>query len=172
MKYWKSEGDGKEYKGKLAQCGDNVIIEDGVRIFHPERVFIGNNVYIGHDTIIKGYYLHNLIIGDNTWIGQNCFIHGAGGVTIGSNVGIGPGVKMHAAFHANSENEKELIVFSKLGFKPIIIEDGCNIGIGSIILPGVVIGQNSRIGAGAVVTRSILPNKLAVGVPAKVIKEN
>jgi acetyltransferase-like isoleucine patch superfamily enzyme len=53
----------------------------------------------------------------------------------------------------------------------IHIKQGAHIGIGSIILPGVTIGQGSIIGAGSVVTKNIPDNCLAVGVPAKVIKE-
>lgn len=53
---------------------------------------------------------------------------------------------------------------------PIAIGDNVYIGIRAIILPGVTIGANSVIGAGAVVTRSIPENSVAVGVPAKVIK--
>lgn len=168
-KLWKSEGTGTVNRNILAKCGDNVIIEDGVRIFHPENIEIGDNVYIGHDTILKGYYNSKLIIRSNTWIGQGCFIHGAGGVEIGERVGIGPMVKIHAASH------KELgidtpILFSELEFEKIIIEDNCNIGIGSVILMGVRIGEGSKIGANAVVNKDIPEYSVAVGVPAKVIK--
>lgn len=169
FKTWKSEGKGIVNITKLRKCGKNVVIEDGVRIFYPENIEIGDNVYIGHDTILKGYYNSLLKIGSNTWIGQQCFIHGAGGVTIGSNVGIGPMVKVHASRH------KELgidipILFSELEFLPIVIEDDCNIGIGSIILPNVKIGKGSKIGANAVVNVDIPEYSVAVGVPAKVIK--
>lgn len=167
MKKWRSEGTGFDFNN-LKGCGENVIIEDGVRIFHPERVIIGNNVYIGHDTIIKGYYKHDLIIGDNCWIGQMCFIHGAGGVRIGSNVGIGPGVKIHAAYHA--ANPEQPILFNNLEFKEIIINDGCNLGIGSVILPGVTIGKNVRVGANAVVNKTLPDNVTAVGVPVRIVK--
>lgn len=169
-KYWKSEGNGKVDKKILKCCGNNVVIEDGVRIFHPENIEIGDNVYIGHDTILKGYYKSILKISSNTWIGQQCFIHGAGGVTIGSEVGIGPGVKIHAAKH-QVFNEENSILFSNLEFFPIIISDNCNIGIGAVILPGVTIGNGSKIGANAVVNKNIPENSIAVGIPARVIKK-
>lgn len=54
--------------------------------------------------------------------------------------------------------------------KPIIIEDNVYIGYDVIILPGVTIGKNSIIGAKSVVTKSIPPNSVAVGIPARVIK--
>ena len=53
----------------------------------------------------------------------------------------------------------------------VIIKDGAHIGIGSIIMPGVTIGKGAVIGAGAVVTKDIPDYCIAVGVPAKVIKE-
>lgn len=170
FKQWMSEGKGEPNKELLKKCGSNVIIEDGVRIFHPENIEIGDNVYIGHDTIIKGYYNSILSIGSNTWIGQQCFIHGAGGVNIGNCVGIGPMVKIHAASH------KELgidipILFSGLEFSTISILDDCNIGIGAIIMAGVTIGKGCKIGANAVVNKDIPDYSVAVGVPARVIKK-
>lgn len=169
-KLWRSEGCGTNDKNKLGKCGDNVIIEDGVRIFHPENIEIGDNVYIGHDTILKGYYNSKLIIGANTWIGQQCFIHGAGGVIIGENVGIGPCVKIHAARHKELGTDIP-ILFSGLEFLEIKIGNDCNVGIGAVILPGVEIGKGSKIGANAVVNRSIAEYSVAVGIPAKVIKQ-
>jgi acetyltransferase-like isoleucine patch superfamily enzyme len=53
------------------------------------------------------------------------------------------------------------------GIRPVIIKKGARIGIGVVILPGVTIGENSIIGAGAVVTSNIPPNCLAIGIPAK-----
>ena len=54
---------------------------------------------------------------------------------------------------------------------PVTIEDGCWIGGGVIILPGVTIGQKSAIGAGSVVTKDIPANSLAVGNPCRVIRK-
>lgn len=166
LKKWKSEGDGSFNLLDFKSIGENVVFEAGVRVFHPENIVIGDNVYIGHDTILKGYYKDQIVINSNVWIGQKCFIHGAGGVEIQENVGIGPGVYIHAAFHKEDSNVP--ISFSELGFSKIVIEKGANIGIGAILLPGVTIGENCRIGAGAVVTNSIPKGRIAVGVPAKV----
>jgi len=169
MHFYKSEGPGTPDLALLKSCGENVIIEDGVRIFYPENIIIGNNVYIGHDTIIKGYYKDKLIIGDNVWIGQGCFIHGAGSVSIGSMVGIGPHVKIHAAYHHNDCIE-DPILFQPLEYDPIVIEDNTNIGIGAMIMHGVVIREGSIVGANAVVTKSFPEFSIIAGVPAKLIR--
>jgi acetyltransferase-like isoleucine patch superfamily enzyme len=54
---------------------------------------------------------------------------------------------------------------------PVVIEEDCWLGTGAIILPGVRVGRGSIIGAGAVVTKDIPPLSLAVGVPARVVRQ-
>jgi acetyltransferase-like isoleucine patch superfamily enzyme len=50
---------------------------------------------------------------------------------------------------------------------PVILKKGCYIGAGAIILPGIIIGENSVVGAGAVVTKDVESNTLVTGIPAK-----
>ena len=54
---------------------------------------------------------------------------------------------------------------------PVQIRNNAFIGIGSIIMPGVVVGENSVVAAGAVVTRSVEPNTIVGGSPARFIKQ-
>ena len=61
--------------------------------------------------------------------------------------------------------------FCDLEFGEVIIEDGCDIGIGSVILPGVKIGEGSIVGAGAVVTKDVLPYSVVAGNPAKSLRK-
>jgi len=169
MKVHKSHGDGKFKLEDFRKIGKNVIFERGIMVFHPENIEIGNNVYIGHNTILKGYYKNRMIIGDNTWIGQYCFFHSAGGITIGKAVGIAPYVKILTSVHKEEELNKP-ILWCDLEFKEVIIEDGSDIGIGAIILPGITIGKGAIIGAGAVVTKDVPNYEVWAGVPAKRIK--
>jgi len=162
----KSNGPGFDYKLSNFK---NVIIEDRVRIFHSENVIIGNNVYVGHDTIICGYYNSILIIHDNVWIGPQCYMHSAGGIEIQENVGIGPGVKILTSYHNLEELEKPIRLRSLI-FKPVKLQKGCDIGMGAIINPGVIIGKNAQIGSGSVVTKNIPDYTIAVGNPARVLK--
>ena len=166
---YESHGSGQFELDEFRSIGDNVVFEHGVLVFHPEAIELGNNVYIGHNTILKAYYKNFLRIGNNTWIGQNCFFHSAGGVSIGNNVGIGPHVKILTSFH-KEEGRDVPILFSELEFGEVVINDDCDIGTGSIIMPGVEIGTGAQIGAGAVVTTNIPDYSVAVGVPAKVVR--
>jgi acetyltransferase-like isoleucine patch superfamily enzyme len=148
---FRSEGDGRFRPEDLGGCGPACVFEDGVRIFHPRNVRLGRNVYVGHDAILKGYHQNELVIGDETWIGQQCFIHSAGGIRIGSRVGIAPAVKILTSFHDESGRDVP-ILFSPIQTAPVVIEDDADVGIGAIVLPGVTIGRGAQIGAGAVVS--------------------
>ena len=167
---YRSHGSGKFKIEDFKKVGDNVIFEEGALVFYPENIEIGNNVYIGHNTILKGYYKSEMIIGDHTWIGQCCFLHSAGGIKIGKAVGIGPMVKILTSIHKEEELSKP-ILFNDLEFGEVIIGDGCAIGIGSIILTGVKIGEGSIVGAGAVVTKNVEPYTVVAGAPAKVLRK-
>src|SRR5438132_9679301 len=90
MRVPRSHGTGKVDRGLLRACGEGVVIEEGALIFHPENVSLGARVYLGHYAILKGYYRNQLVVGDGSWIGQAAFLHAAGGIEIGRDVGIGP----------------------------------------------------------------------------------
>lgn len=149
--------------------GEGVAIENECLVFFPEHISLGSNIYVGHQTILKGYHINEMVIGDGTWIGQQCFFHSAGGIRIGKNVGIAPCVKILTSVHREG-NPEEPIMHQPLDFKAVVIEDGCDIGIGATILPGVTIGRNSQIGAGAVVLHDVPPYSVVAGVPAKVLR--
>lgn len=164
-----SHGTGAFRLGDFASLGEHVVFEAGVLVFHPENIAIGSHVYIGHYTILKGYYKNNMQIGDGTWIGQQCFLHSAGGMSIGKNVGIGPGVKIITSFHTD-EGIYKPILHSAIEFAPVTIADDCDIGVGTVILPGVTIGKGTQVGAGAVVSKDLPAYSVAAGVPARVLR--
>lgn len=165
-----SHGTGKFETSSFAHLGVGVIFEAGVLVFHPENIEIGDYVYIGHNTILKGYHKNRMLIGANSWIGQQCFFHSAGNITIGQNVGIGPAVKIITSYHAEEGIEKP-ILHSRIDFAPVSIGDDSDIGVNATILPGVTIGRGVQVGAGAVVAHDLPDYVVAVGVPAKVIRD-
>src|SRR5262249_34253672 len=144
------------------------VFEPGVLVFHPENVEIGDDVYVGHNAILKGYFKNKLIIGDRSWIGQQCFFHAAGGIRIGVRVGVGPGAKILTSAHALGPGDAR-IMDGALELAPVVLEDGCDIGVGAIILPGVTVGRGAQVGAGAVVAADVAAKAIVAGVPARVI---
>lgn len=165
----RSHGSGAFSPADLARCGSGVVFEPGVLVFHPEHIEIGDDVYVGHQAILKGYFRNRLVIGARSWIGQQCFLHAAGGITIGERVGVGPGVKILTSTHELPADPDVPIMDGALVFAPVVVEDGADLGVGAILMPGVTIGRGAQIGAGAVVTKSVPPGAIAAGVPARVI---
>ena len=166
----RSHGSGEFRPDQLRTLGEGCVFEPSVLIFHPENVSLGDNVYVGHFSILKGYYKAQLSIGDETWIGQQCFLHAAGGLTIGRKVGIGPGVRIITSLHEDAPRDVP-IIDAPIAFRPVLIEDHADLGVGAIVLPGVTIGHGAQIGAGAVVTRDVPPYAVAAGSPARVLRE-
>jgi acetyltransferase-like isoleucine patch superfamily enzyme len=171
MKDWFSHGSGELDPEKFRRLGRNVVFERGVMVFHPENIEIGDNVYIGHNAMLKGYYKNLMRIGANTWVGQNCFLHSGGGITIGEFVGLGPGVQILTLAHKFDNDVVTPIILREQNYSPVTIEDNCDIGVGSILLPGVTIGTGSMVGAGSVVTRNVEPYSVIAGNPARLIRK-
>lgn len=164
-----SHGDGSFSVSEFGRIGANVVLEGGVLAFHPENIELGDRVYVGHRTILKGYFRNRLVVGDDSWIGQSCFIHSAGGVTIGKAVGIGPNVTIITSVHED-DNPRVPVLHNALKFAPVSVGDGADLGVGCIILPGVSIGSGAIVGAGSVVSRDIPAFAVAAGVPCRVLR--
>ncbi len=128
---------------------------------------IGRNVRLIRGTWIE--YPENLTIGDNTSINRNCLINAAGGVDIGKNVLIGPSVTIYSLNH-NYSDRQLLIIDQDYSKARIIIENDVWLGLKSVILPGVTIGEGAIVGAGSVVTHDVPPGAIVTGVPARVVR--
>lgn len=113
-------------------------------------------------------YGKNIYIGDFVFLNVLCTILDCNEVHIGHHVMIGPGVQIYTAAHdlkAEARNQGWEVA------KSIRIEDNVWIGGSAILLPGVQIGKNAVVGAGAVVTRNVPANTIVAGNPARVIRE-
>jgi acetyltransferase-like isoleucine patch superfamily enzyme len=107
----------------------------------------------------------NISIGKNVFVNHACTFMDRGGITIEDNVLIGPKVNLITTNHPVSPAERRATISH-----PIVIKKGAWIGVGATILPGVTIGENAIVAAGAVVSKNVPDNTIAGGVPAKFIK--
>lgn len=165
-----SHGTGRFTPDELAAWGPGCVFEEGVLVFHPDRVWVGARVYVGHRAILKGHHAGELRLGDGTWVGQQCYLHAAGDLHVGRNVGIGPAVKVLTSVHEEAGRGTP-ILHAPLRFAPVHIEDDADLGVGAIVLPGVRIGRGAQVGAGAVVTRDVPAYAVVAGNPARVLRE-
>lgn len=184
--------------GKLYNCHDEIFLQFKAKskellaaynglpymeknqkknILHRLLGEVGTNVSIATPFLCD--YGCNIMIGSNVSINMNCTFIDCNKIQIGNNVMIASNVQIYTATHP-IELEERLTPgwtmesnqhFCQTYALPVTIGDGCWIGGGVIILPGVSIGDGSVIGAGSVVTKNIPPNSLAVGNPCRVIRK-
>ena len=128
--------------------------------------------HIGQNAIIEPpfhcVYGRNIYIGDYVFLNFLCTILDCNEVRIGHHVMLGPSVQIYTAAHlleAEPRNRGLEVA------KPIVIEDNVWIGGAAVLLPGVTIGRNAVVGAGAIVSRDVPANTVVAGNPARVIRE-
>ena len=132
---------------------------------------VGTKVSIGHSFICD--YGRNIHIGNNVTVNTGCTFVDCNRITIGNNVLIAPNVQIYTATHSIELNERLTPMETDEGIEyirhtyalPVTIEDGCWIGGGVIILPGITIGKGSVIGAGSVVTKKYSSRQPGGGEP-------
>lgn len=113
-------------------------------------------------------YGYNISLGENVYFNVNVTILDCAPVSLGDCVKLGPGVQIYTAGHSLEPNARAKGDEFAL---PVVIGRNVWIGGAAIILPGVRIGDDAVIGAGAVVTNNVPAGALAVGNPARVIRE-
>ncbi|MCE7067376.1 sugar O-acetyltransferase [Dyadobacter sp. CY326] len=106
-----------------------------------------------------------ITLGKNVFINHACSFLDIGGITIEDNVQIGPRVNLTSENHPLDPANRTTLIL-----QPIVIKRNAWIGAAATILPGVTVGENSIVAAGAVVSRDVPPNSIVAGIPAKVIK--
>jgi len=131
---------------KFGSCGHNSLFITFSKFFIPHNIHIGKNVFINQQCIFVGE--EKITIGDNVSIGFRCMF-----------------ITSNYEPYFNPKKQKRVKYF-----EPIVIEDDVWIGSGATILPGVTIGRGSVVAAGAVVTRDVPSLSLVGEVPARIIK--
>lgn len=173
----------KAYKKKLNYIGRNPVVGEDFEFGDPMHISIGDNFVCGKNCKIIPYIEYNkektgmiprINIGNNVSITANCFISCVNEVKIGDEVLIGTNVFITDNFHGKNETIEELTIppaQRKLWSRgPVIIGNNVWIGSNVCIMPGVTIGDGAIIGANAVVTHDLPAYSIAVGVPAKIVK--
>lgn len=138
---------------------------------------IGTNVSVGQPFICD--YGRNIYLGNNVSVNMNCTFVDCNRIEIGDNVLIASNVQLYTAAHPVELSERLVegwnpesgAYFCHTYALPIKIGNGCWLGGGVIVLPGVTIGDGCVIGAGSVVTKDIPENSLAVGNPCRVTRK-
>lgn len=187
---------GQMARWRGAQAGARFGLGRQVRLLYPACFFAGDDVTIddfgylhclstrgvrigAHSSIDRNAWLHCggkpgdcehgfFEMGEHSYIGAHAVLGAGGGIRIGNHVLIGQNVNIHAESHVFADATRR-IDEQGLSYRGVVIEDDVWIGSKATIVDGVTVGRGAVIGAGAVVTRSIPPFAIAVGVPARVV---
>lgn len=182
---------------RLGSCGGRLFVGARTRLMFPRHIHAGRNVFIGDDSYVsglsrQGVRLGNdvriregawiqatstldqpgegLTIGDGTYIGPRVILGAGGGIRIGSRVTFGAAVHVLAENHAFDDAGRS-IQSQGVTRAGIEVDDDVWVGNAVILLDGVRIGRGAVIGAGSVVTHDVPPGAVAVGNPARVIRQ-
>lgn len=137
----------KEYDALIHElfCGH---IGKGSRVMPMVNVVRGNSVHIGQNVVIM----------------NNVLMMAAGGIHIEDDVLVAANVQLIS-------NNHDLNDHAILTCKPVRLKRNCWIGAGATILPGVTVGENAVVAAGAVVTKDVAPDTVVGGNPARLIRQ-
>lgn len=139
------------------EIGANVLLADGAAV--RENVTIGEYTIVGRNATVENF----CTIGKKCKLETNCYITAYS--EIGDYCFIAPGV------HTTNDNYLGRTEERFKHFKGVTVKRGGRIGGHAIILPGKVIGEDSVVAAGSVVTRNVPPRTIVAGVPAKVFRQ-
>lgn len=144
-----TSSDINQVRGRLSEITKRHIAASSIILapFHTnfgQHIKLGNHVFINHD----------------------CSFLDMGGITIEDQVQIGPKVSLITENHPLAPSQRKNLVLNA-----IIIKENAWVGAGATILPGVTVGKNAVVAAGAVVTEDVADNTVVAGVPAHPISE-
>jgi acetyltransferase-like isoleucine patch superfamily enzyme len=149
--------------GNDLQVGPNVVLK------HPETMEFGDCVFIGAQAMIQGRFDGVCKIGSHVWIGPQAYFD-ARNLVLEDYVGWGPGAKVLGSVHTGQPSDEPIITTALL-LKPVTVGFGADIGMNASILPGVHVGAQSIVGAGAVVTQDVPEYAIVAGVPARLMRD-
>ena len=144
------------------KLGKNVRLSRFINLYGCE---VGDETKIGAFVEIQ----KNAIVGRRCKISSHTFV--CEGVTIEDNVFVGHGVTfINDSYPRATKDDGELQTEKDWSVERTVVKRGASIGSGSTILSNLVIGENSIVGAGSMVTRDVPPNSIVAGNPAKILR--
>lgn len=182
---------GLVYRLVLGSVGKTCLIEQNVRFLVPRRVFLGDHVFIGENSLLDASSLegrielrdeawvsrdciivagegYEVVVGEHAYLGPRALLYGHAGITIGKDALIANDVQLICGSHVFTDPQTPIRLQGAIEERIEIGEDVW-LGASTIVLGGVTIGKGAVVGAGAVVTKDIPSYGIARGVPATIV---
>jgi acetyltransferase-like isoleucine patch superfamily enzyme len=152
---------------RLSSALNALLVEENAQVNQAVSELINKPV---DDTLflIPPFYTdfgHNIAFGKNVFVNHACTFMDRGGITLEDNVLVGPKVNLITTNHPTEPGQRRSTIS-----RPIVLRQGAWLGANVTVMPGVTIGENAIVGAGAVVTKDVAANTIVAGVPARVVK--
>jgi len=158
----------------LASCGHDVLISRKSSIHHAARVRVGNHVRIDDFVVLTGGPDEDVRIGDHVHIGAHAALYGGGGIALEDYVTVSG---RSSVYSVTDDYGGDVMTnptvperFTRVIRARVRLGRHVVLGAGSVVLPGVAIGEGCAIGAMTLVTRSLEPWGIYVGVPARLLR--
>jgi acetyltransferase-like isoleucine patch superfamily enzyme len=160
----------QRYLHFLWEAFDRSVLSLTMNIAFPFRRMIAKRLFFDcgknfcSDVDVRFTFGQFLSVGDDVFFNRGSYFDTEGGLTIGNSVGIGELVRIFT--HSHSESDHVVRTYA-----PVTIGEYAKVFGGAMILPGVTIGAQAIVAAGAVVTKDVPANTVVAGVPARVIRD-
>jgi acetyltransferase-like isoleucine patch superfamily enzyme len=183
----------KLYPRLLGRCGRNVTFGQDVVLRHPRKISIGDNVVIDDHVVLdaKGQDNAGIAIGDGVFIGRNtilsckngdivledrvnigfnCEVFSASRVVVGADTLLAAYTYLIGGDHEHASTDVSVLDQGRVS-RGIAVGRGAWLGAGAKVLDGTSIGAHAIVGTGAVVTSPVPDYAIAVGVPARIVRD-
>lgn len=155
--------------------GDQTWVVPPARVTCPDRIFLGDDVIVHEHSWLSVVRAIDgveptLRIGSGSRIGRFAHIACVGSVDIGPEVLTAERIFIGDTFHGYEDPTRPVLHQPMADPEPVVIGRGAFLGVGSIVLMGVTVGEQAYVGAGAVVTHDVAPRTLVVGNPARAVR--
>lgn len=154
-----------KYRYLFRCAGNGTIVGGKTSIINFSRVKIGKQCLIQDHVYMRAGSDGHIHMDDNCAVNSFAKLFGHGGINVGANSQLGPGVLITTTTH---DFRKSM----RTEFRQVNIGEWAWIGANAVILPGITVGNYAVIGAGSIVTKDIPDYAIAVGNPARIIGEN
>lgn len=162
--YFKEAVDEMIRARRLCQLANETPIDDASYVKYLEELFSRKLDDVRILTPFICDFGNRVKFGKNVFINHSAILSASGGIEFQDGVSIAPGVRIATINHDFNERH------TKYTYGKVTIKKNAWIGMNVTICPGVTIGENAVVAAGAIVTKDVLDNALVAGCPAKVIK--
>jgi acetyltransferase-like isoleucine patch superfamily enzyme len=172
-------GQGKLFSlgcaGAFHSFGQHSVIQPPLRLRGERRIVVGDDVFLGPRCWLQVLGDDEedvaIVIGSGTSVVGDCVLSAASSITIGERVLFARGIYVADHAHAFADAASPIKDQGIDRIAPVVIEDGAWLGENVVVCPGVTIGCGAVVGANSVVVSDVAPRSVAVGAPARVVRD-